>query len=88
MESTSAREARLDYIALRVLARPLSLAERPMVRRSLEAFEKHYAAHPEDARRFLSEGERKPDPGLPFAELAALTMVTNQLLNLDEVLNQ
>jgi hypothetical protein len=88
MENAVGAEARLDYIALRVLARPLSAAERPMVKRSLTGFEKHYAEHPEDAKRFLNEGERKPDPGLAAGELASLTMVTNQLLNLDEVLNQ
>jgi hypothetical protein len=88
MESAAGTDARIDYVALRVLARPLRAAERPLVHRSLEVFSQHYAAHPEDARRLLNQGERKSDPGLPAADVAALTMLTNQLLNLDEVLNQ
>ena len=45
-------------------------------------------AHPRDAQKLLKAGERKPDPALPPAEFAALTMVANQMLNLDEVLNK
>ena len=41
-----------------------------------------------DARKFLDVGERKGDPGLPPAEFAALTMLANQMFNLDEALNQ
>jgi hypothetical protein len=33
-------------------------------------------------------GESKPDPKLDKVQLAALTMVANQLMNLDEVLNK
>ncbi len=58
------------------------------MRRSFDDFQRHYAARPEEAKQFLDQGDRKADPGLPAADLAALTMVTSQLLNLDEVLNQ
>ena len=51
-------------------------------------FERYYSAHPEDARKFLDDGERKPDPSLAPAEHAALTMLASQLFNLDEVLNK
>ena len=88
IESVLPLDARLDYIALRVLARPLSAEERALVRRSFDDFQRHYAARPEEAKQFLDQGDRKADPGLPAADLAALTMVTSQLLNLDEVLNQ
>jgi hypothetical protein len=36
----------------------------------------------------LNEGERRPDPALPQADYAAMTMLTSELLNLDEVLNK
>jgi hypothetical protein len=88
MESTTAFEARLDYMTVRVLARPLAENERLIAQRAYKDFERYYASHPEDARKFLDDGERKPDPSLAPAEHAALTMLANQLLNLDEVLNK
>ena len=57
-------------------------------RRSYSDFERYYSGHPEDARKFLDDGERKPDPSLAPGEHAALTMLVSQLLNLDEVLNK
>ena len=71
-----------------MLARPLAANERAIARRSYNDFEHYYSAHPEDARKFLDDGERKPDPSLAPAEHAALTMLTSQFLNLDEVLNK
>ncbi len=88
MENTIGFEARLDYISARVLVRPLAANERLIARRAYSDFERYYAAHPEDARKFLDDGERKPDPSLAPAEHAALTMLASQLLNLDEVLNK
>jgi hypothetical protein len=88
MQNTSAFDARLDYISARVLARPLADNERQIARRAYADIERYYAAHPDDARKFLDDGERKPDPSLAPSEHAALTMLTSQLLNLDEVLNK
>jgi len=88
MESTIGFDAQLDYMTVRVLARPLAESERLIARRAYGDFERYYSAHPEDARKFLDDGERKPDPSLAPAEHAALTMLANQLLNLDEVLNK
>jgi hypothetical protein len=48
----------------------------------------HYQGHPDDAKKLLSVGESKADPSLDAATLAAWTMLANQLLNLDEVLNK
>jgi hypothetical protein len=81
-------DARLNYVATRLLARPLSLKERAIARKSFDGFREYYDEHPDDAGKLLNEGERKPDPALPSADFAALTMLANQLLNLDEVLNK
>jgi hypothetical protein len=88
MESTADFDAQVDYIATRLLARPLTLRERQIVRRSFEGFRAHYADSPADATALLNTGYRKPNPSLPPADYAAMTMLANQLLNLDEVLNQ
>jgi hypothetical protein len=88
MQTSAGFDARLDYISARVLIRPLDAGERLIARRAYTDFEHYYSAHPEDARKFLDDGERKPDPSLAPSEQAALTMVASQLLNLDEVLNK
>jgi hypothetical protein len=88
MENTAGFDARLDYISDRVLARPLAVNERLIARRAYADFERYYGAHLEDARKFLDDGERKPDPALAPAELSALGMLASQLFNLDEVLNK
>jgi len=88
MENAIGFDARLDFIASRVLARPLGANERAIARKAYDDFEHYYSAHPEDARKFLDDGDRKPDPSLTPSEHAALTMVANQFLNLDEVLNK
>ena len=71
-----------------VLLRPLSAAERGIAVEAYGDFARYYSAHPEAARKFLDDGERKPDPALAARELAALTMLASQFLNLDEVLNK
>jgi len=88
METVPGFDARLDFIALRILARPLGVEERRIARKSFDKFQQYYAAHPEDAARFLDQGDHKPDPGLPPGDYASLAMLTSQLFNLDEVLNK
>ena len=50
--------------------------------------QQQFTANPESAKAFLAVGDSKPDPTLPAPQLAALTMVASQLLNLDEALNR
>jgi hypothetical protein len=78
----------VEELGRRVLLRPLKDAETTVVLATLKDVRKHYAAHPDDAAKLLSFGESKPEAGLPAADVAALTLVANQLLNLDEVLNK
>ena len=48
----------------------------------------YYKAHPDDAKKLIAVGESKADPTLRLRELAAWTMLANELMNLDEVLNK
>jgi len=80
-------EERLNFLSERLLARSLSGREREAVRKSYSQFMRHYDSNPDDARELLAVGASPPSPGPP-AEAAAWTMVANQLLNLDEVLNK
>ena len=47
-----------------------------------------FRSKPEEAKKLIAFGESKADPKLDASELAAWTMLANQLLNLDEVLNK
>jgi hypothetical protein len=81
-------DARLDALARRLLARPFREAELTIVRGSLADLRTAYAANEADARALVVVGDSKPDPSIPPVELAAWTMLANQLFNLDEVLNK
>lgn len=76
----------IDEIARRVLARLLSARERSIVLHSYTDLLDHYRAQPDDASALLAVGEASCDHSLPPAELAAWTMVCNQIMNLDEAL--
>ena len=80
--------ATLDFIARRVLGRPLRANEAPILEASHTALLKHYEQVPEDTTSLLTFGESKADPAIPPPQLAAWTMVASQLLNLDETLNK
>lgn len=81
-------EARFQFMALRLMSRRLEPRELEILRDSWQAFLRHYDSNLEDARKLISLGESKPPENVSPAELAALTMVANQLMNLDEVLNK
>jgi Protein of unknown function (DUF1553)/Protein of unknown function (DUF1549)/Concanavalin A-like lectin/glucanases superfamily/Planctomycete cytochrome C len=78
----------LDFIARRLLSRPLTTTERLITEATLEELKAHYDTHPKEARELITFGESKPDSSLNTAQLAAWTMLANQMLNLDEVLNK
>ena len=78
----------LEAMAERVLTRPLASKERAIVKDTLKEAVDYYTAKPEEAKKLVSYGESKPDTSLDATKLAAFTMVANQLMNLDEVLNK
>ncbi len=81
-------ESRIDFTARRLLARPLRPEELQVVQGSLDALLKHYRANPAGAKELLAVGQAPADAKLDPTTLAAWTMLTNELMNLDEVLNK
>jgi len=79
-------ESRSAFLSRRLLGRPLRAEELRVVKDSFDALTAYYKDHAEDATRVITVGESKPDASLAPVELAAWTMLTNELLNLDEVL--
>jgi hypothetical protein len=88
IDSSADEDHRLNFLAERLLARPLRPEEIAIVRGSLQKFEKHYRAQADDAKKLIAVGESKAEPKLAMPQLAAWTMVANELMNLDEVLNK
>jgi len=80
--------ARLRVITLRVLSRPLSDKEGAILTRIRANLLAHYKEKPQDAKALIGVGESKADATLDPAELASWTLVSNQILNLDEALNK
>ena len=81
-------EKAIDYLAQRVLLRPLTVDERKIVSSTYTAAEREYSERPEHAKQFTAIGESKPLASIPPTKLAAMSIVANQLLCLDEALNK
>jgi len=81
-------DAAIDFMTLRVLARTLAPAERTIVLGAFGDFLAHYRANAPAAAKLLAVGESPADRTLPPDQLAALTMVANQIFSLDEALNK
>jgi hypothetical protein len=79
---------RLQWVVGRLLARNFNETETDITRRSFDELLKFYQSHTEQAEELVKVGELPTDNKLPVAELAAWTMMVNQLLNLDETLNK
>jgi hypothetical protein len=60
----------------------------PVVLESIKALREYYSTHAEDAQKLITVGDSKPDASLDARETAAWTMLVNELMNLDEVLNK
>lgn len=80
--------ARLSSIYEHLLCRPLKDAEKPILTASLADMRKFYTANAAEAEALLKVGESKADEKLAKPELAAWTMLCNEVMNLDEVLNK
>jgi hypothetical protein len=78
-------DTRFDFLAHRLLSRPLTAEELAIVKKSLAGLADWYASHPDDAKRLIAVGDSKPRAADPVV-LASWTMLTNELMNLDEVL--
>ncbi|MDX1951257.1 MAG: DUF1553 domain-containing protein, partial [Verrucomicrobiota bacterium] len=88
LEKKRTPKERLDFMAERLIARPLEGKERKIVENSLAEIRQHYLTAPEDAKALITVGESKPNSDLNPVELASYTMIASQLMNLDEALNK
>lgn len=88
MKEAQTPEARVNYIATSLLSRPMSNDELQVVLTTLKQAKEKFTQSPEDAKKLISVGASKADASLPASELAAWTVIANQILNMDETLNK
>jgi hypothetical protein len=88
VEAAADDAERIEWLFQTVLARSPSAEEATIVADTLAGNRTRYEADHEAARQAIAHGESKPPAGLAPAELAAWTLVTNLMLNLDETLTR
>ena len=87
-EGGATSQSRIDFLSRRLVARPLNANEQAVAARSLMELESFYKGHAKEAKELITVGESKAAPALQPEQLAAWTMLVNQFMNLDEVLNK
>jgi len=81
-------DEKIDWLTLRILARTFSVQEKQVANSVLEKMRQYYSKAPEQAAELVAVGETKMPEALDVSEVAAWTMLVNQLLNLDEALSK
>lgn len=79
---------RIELIAQRLISRSFRPEELAIISASLDDLMQQYKDQPDAAQLLITVGESKADPQLSPQTLAAWTMLVNELMNLDEVLNK
>jgi mono/diheme cytochrome c family protein len=81
-------EEKIDFIARRLLSRPMRPEEMKVCQESLAELLASYKTKLQDAQKLIAVGESKADATIDPTILAGWTMFINELMNLDEVLNK
>jgi mono/diheme cytochrome c family protein len=87
-EGGKAPEEQITYLFRLATSRRPDTKELAELVAALKDLRAEYATKPGEAAKLIAIGETKPDARIPPAELAAWTMLSSTVLNLDEVLNK
>lgn len=79
---------RLQWIAARILSRPLRGEELGVLQNSLSEVAGYYRSNPESAKELLAVGATRSPAEIDASELASWTMTVNILMNLDEAITK
>jgi hypothetical protein len=80
--------ARLQWIAARIVSRPLRGEELGVLQTSLGELSGYYQANPQSAKELLAVGATRSPEEINPSELASWTMTVNILMNLDEAITK
>jgi hypothetical protein len=81
-------DAAIEHIAMKTVCRNFNQTETKIVQESLQQYRDRYSKNVDAAKQLLAVGSHPISSQLEASELAAWTMLCNQILNLDEVLNK
>jgi hypothetical protein len=84
----STPEARIDYAIQVALARAAKPEEKAVLVETFNQFHTRFAAKPDAAAKYLSEGKSPRDKSLDPTDLAAYTAVASLILNMDETVTK
>lgn len=87
-EGGDSNNKRIGYAFLLTVGRAPTEGELAVVNDVLADAESRYQQNPDAAGKLIAIGESKPDPTVNPQQLAAWTMVSNLLLNLDETISK
>jgi len=79
---------RLDWGVRLVTGRASRPQEIAVLEKSLARFRQEYRERPQDAEKYLAQGDSPRDPKLDDGELAAYASIASLLLNLDETVTR
>ena len=88
MQKSDNIEERITLAFCKATARPPEEKELSVLARIYESQLNDFKANPEDAKNFISVGERPVNENLDPVELGAWTMVMNTILSLDETISK
>jgi hypothetical protein len=88
LDKNATDEQRLERVFRVLTSRPPAEPERNVIGASLARLRAQYAADEDGAKKLLSVGEKPRNPELDASELAAWTMVTSMVMNLDETITK
>ena len=81
-------ESRVNWAWQVVTARRADIDEAKVVIDTLNMHRSRFSNDDDSAKKLISFGDTKADPKFTPSELAAWTLVSNLMLNLDEVVNK
>jgi len=79
---------KFEFLGKRLLCRSFKPNEVQIIKDSLNELTTYYKDRTDDAQKVIKVGEKEVDKTLPPEELAAWTMLVNEMMNLDEVLSK
>ena len=88
LKNATATEDRINFISLSLLSRKMNKDEIAIVKNTLTEILAKFKAAPEEAKKLTSVGETAAPSDIDTTELAAWTIIANQILNMDETLNK
>ena len=87
-ERRTGTDERIALAFRMVMARVPSAREAAVLREALSSYLDDFKKHPDEARKYLSQGESPRDEELDASELAAYSTLASLILNMDETITK